>query len=257
MKDEYINTETEEESETDREEDEEDQRSKQLEIMHHKRGYKEDESEYSRYNYDRNDDARHRNDERLRSRYDDDQSSLRHNETDDDSRYEAVFNFNKTQPKVSSHSIIEKEHIKSNRISTLMNVISNNASILADKKLTNKSSPNKTVRVDFESYEKTIEAINANNEVGDTVSESLLKHIKQHQNGRNSYRESVFGSIQTTSTIITEKSKDLEDDISNSNLETLTVAVLKMLNQLEIKFPGKTFENTKIILQKACLFNYI
>ena len=48
-----------------------------------------------------------------------------------------------------------------------------------------------------------------------------------------------------------EASKEIDDEISSNNLATLTIAVLKLLNQLEIKFPGKSNEQTRIMLQKV------
>lgn len=44
--------------------------------------------------------------------------------------------------------------------------------------------------------------------------------------------------------------QEIDEEISSNNLATLTIAVLKLLNQLEIKFPGKTDHHTKHMLQK-------
>ncbi|RNA02921.1 tubulin polyglutamylase TTLL7 isoform X1 [Brachionus plicatilis] len=128
--------------------------------------------------------------------------------------------------RISVKSLVQTENIKQNRVNTLLNSVINTK---ISKPLGRKST---------ELEHKTSEIANANR----TEQLELLKQMRRHQNKQ---------SIASTSNPL--KSRDShpeQDDLSNNNISTLTIACLKLLNQLEIKFPGKTNQQTRNILQK-------
>jgi hypothetical protein len=107
-------------------------------------------------------------------------------------------------------------------------------------------------------YDKTIELMNANNEASsDQGAVNLLTQIKKHHANKASIQASLLTRKTSSASNNSNKSslvssKDAEaDEASENNLATLTIAALKLLNQLEIKFPGKTNEQTKSMLNKV------
>jgi hypothetical protein len=200
------------------------------------------------------------------------------------------FMTDRSQPKVSTNSLLNHEIVRSNRITTLMNAVSNSSSqypVLGNKKshtflsthpISKKSSLSHKLSInsiDSENLEQitvsnnvnsddtnATENINGSNN-GDTPGQSLLKQIEHHQNkqnhkvkGKNSISKSNehhHHHHHTKHNVSSVSNKDVEDEISSNNSNHLTVAVLKLLHQLEIKFPGKTNEQTKSLLQKVNL----
>jgi len=203
------------------------------------------------------------------------------------------FMTDRSQPKVSTNSLLNHEIVRSNRITTLMNAVSNSSSqypVLGNKKshtflsthpISKKSSLSHKLSInsiDSENLEQITVSNNSNSDDtnateningsnnGDTPGQSLLKQIEHHQNkqnhkvkGKNSISKSNehhnhhHHHHHTKHNVSSVSNKDVEDEISNNNSNHLTVAVLKLLHQLEIKFPGKTNEQTKSLLQKVNL----
>lgn len=173
----------------------------------------------------------------------------------------------KSQPKVSTNSLLNQEHVRSNRISTLMHAVSNSSQypVLGNKKSTNSTvkqkpeSKQSITSVDTEALETTAngddnnDVINANSETSAEM--NLLKQIEQHQAKQNSKTKTKHANHKQENHHHHIKNcisnKDVEEEISNNNSNHLTIAVLKLLYQLEIKFPGKTNEQTKSLLQKV------
>lgn len=171
----------------------------------------------------------------------------------DEDRRDEVYSKNK---KSSMTSTIEQEHIKSNRVSTLIKAVSTNSlnkqsitNTKVNKPLTQRRSDSETAS----NYDKAIDVLNANSSE-DKATANLIKQLQHHKQiklkaGSSS---SILPSNKSTSVITnTNMNNNLDEDISNDNLATLTIAVYKMLNQLEIKFPGKTNQETKTLLQKV------
>ncbi len=136
--------------------------------------------------------------------------------------------------KVPINAVLDQEAIKSNRLSTLINAVSNttinNLNYTDIKTRNSKSSHNL----------KLIEsAVNKS-------TNNLINQIKQHQ-AKQINDKIGLASASTSNTA----SKD-DNDENNANVSTnsLNIAVLKLLNQLEIKFPGKSSQQTKNILNK-------
>ena len=174
--------------------------------------------------------------------------------------------------KVSKATLINHEHLKSNRLSTLVGAVStNNLAVLNGN--ANASDKLKKVLKKKDSDEKTIELLNANNNDDQTSNAlSLLKQIKHHQakvasaNHQNHHRKmnsanSKTNLTQAGSTSNVHSTKEMAtaasgggdlhaatDEISDTNLSKLTTAVLKLLNQLEIKFPGKNSDQTRMLV---------
>lgn len=174
----------------------------------------------------------------------------------------------KSQPKVSTNSLLNQEHVRSNRISTLMHAVSNSSQypVLGNKKSTNstvkqKPEPKQSITsVDTEALETTAngddnnDVINANSETSAEL--NLLKQIEHHQAKQNSKTKTKHANHKQENhhhhhIKNSISNKDVEEEISNNNSNHLTIAVLKLLYQLEIKFPGKTNEQTKSLLQKV------
>jgi hypothetical protein len=149
--------------------------------------------------------------------------------------------------RISSTRLIQNENIKSNRLNTLLSAVAksplNSKLSTPPTLLSNRLIPSNT---DSE-YDRTIETMNANNEI--QSQKSLVALIRKHQEKKvNMNRNNNDSNEKLANTL--KESTNGPDEISNNNLATLTMAVLKLLNQLEIKFPGKSSEDTKSILYK-------
>jgi len=156
------------------------------------------------------------------------------------------------QKRVSTTRLIQNENIKSNRLNTLLSAVAKSP---INSKLSTPTPPSSRMtksNLDSE-YDRTIETMNANN--GLQSQKSLVALIHKHQekkanlNGNNVNNPNSNNNDKLASTS-KENTNGGPEEINNNNLATLTVAVLKLLNQLEIKFPGKTSEDTKNILSK-------
>jgi hypothetical protein len=158
--------------------------------------------------------------------------------------------------RVSKNTLINHEHLKSNRLSTLVGAVSTN------NLASNSSTTNTTEKLKKSSKtdEKTNDLLNNVNKSNSNDAEStsnlnamnLLKQIKHHQSARklnSSASNKVFSSMSINKEV-TESSNGgnaANEEISENNLSKLTIAVLKLLNQLEIKFPGKNNDQTKAL----------
>ena len=143
------------------------------------------------------------------------------------SNLEAATKLNRS---VTMKAIIEQENIKANRVATLVGSVS----VASDQ----------------------------------AAATNLLKQIKQHQQQKNSAttnttNSNANGSVKLPSMninnnknnnitgVISSPVVETEDEIiANNHTEKLTVAALKLLYELEIKFPGKTSQQTTALLQK-------
>ena len=155
----------------------------------------------------------------------------------------------------SKNTLINHEHLKSNRLSTLVaaaslnNLASNSSSLHSNEKL--KKSKNK------ENDEKSSDILNTNkSNANDSNQESnainsnainLLKQIKHHQSSRKLNSSASNKNLSSNIKDASESASATNEEISENNLSKLTIAVLKLLNQLEIKFPGKNNEQTKLL----------
>lgn len=154
-----------------------------------------------------------------------------------------------SQKRVSTTRLIQNENIKSNRLNTLLSAVAKSP---INAKLSTPPSPSNRLaksNVDSE-YDRTIETMNANN--GLQSQKSLVALIRKHQekkanlNGNSNNNNSSNDKLANAA----KENANGSEEINQNNLATLTVAVLKLLNQLEIKFPGKSSEDTKMILSK-------
>jgi hypothetical protein len=139
--------------------------------------------------------------------------------------------------------VLEQESIKANRVSTLLGAVQTKR-----PSVIRRPDSNSTGRA--ESSLATADSMIANS---DQVTASLLKQIKQRQSkGGTRVASRLPGSVSG----LTSNAKDLfslqaeEDLVSQSHVEKLNVAALKLLNELVIKFPGKSDAQTASLLQK-------
>ncbi len=162
---------------------------------------------------------------------------------------EVDFDFDKSQPKVSNSTQINEEILKSNRLSTLMNAVSPSP---PPPPLTSRSARTIVCQVDKQlaPYARPADNTLANNE--EDPAKSLMRQINQHGKGKNNTK-SLQDNLHTMHTR-KNTNKEIDEEISSNNLATLTIAVLKLLNQLEIKFPGKSDHHTKHMLQKVIIY---
>ena len=180
-----------------------------------------------------------------------------HKRRDSDSSNNNNNNFDRTQPKPSLNTLINNEHTRSNRLNTLINAVNTTPSFSLKSRAfannSNKKSQDMNM-MEFEAgttpYDKTIEVMNANNEL---ATQNLLRQINQHKQ-KKSVTKSLQDNLNASMSSNKVANKEIDDEISNNNLATLTVAVLKLLSQLEIKFPGKTNEQTRGMLQRVVFF---
>jgi hypothetical protein len=161
--------------------------------------------------------------------------------------------------RVSKNTLLNHEHLKSNRLSTLVaaastNNLASNTSLLTSNEKLKKSKIK-------ENDEKTSDILNANkNNINDSSHElnntinsnamNLLKQIKHHQSARKLNSSASNKNISSNNNNNREANESVatyNEDISENNLSKLTIAVLKLLTQLEIKFPGKNNEQTKLL----------
>lgn len=151
----------------------------------------------------------------------------------------------KSQPKTSTNTLLNNENVKSNRLNTLMNSVS------STPPLTNRSVRDIVSSMSKLSppYDRTTELINVNSD--EAATQNLLRQINNHKNKKGAAHhrslQDNLNSIHNGKVTY----KDIDEDISSNNLGILTIAVLKLLNQLEIKFPGKNNDSTRTMLQKV------
>ncbi len=166
---------------------------------------------------------------------------------------EFEFDIDKSQPKVSNNTLINEEIVKSNRITTLINAISPSP---PPQLLSCRSA--RTIALQIEKslppYTRPDYTL-ANND--DDSAKNLIRQINQHGKGKNRHTNNSKSLQENLNTVSTRKNtnKEIDEEISSNNLATLTIAVLKLLNQLEIKFPGKSDHHTKHMLQKVIIKN--
>lgn len=96
-------------------------------------------------------------------------------------------------------------------------------------------------------YSKPIDYSMLNNE--DDAAKNLLRQINHHAKTKKNMSRSLQENLNGAHT--SKVNREIDEEISSNNLATLTIAVLKMLNQLEIKFPGKSDQHTKSMLTKV------
>jgi len=160
--------------------------------------------------------------------------------------------------RVSKNTLINHEHLKSNRLSTLVGAVSTNNLATNSSTMSTSEKLKKSSKAD----EKTNDLLNNVNKSNSNDAEptsnlnamNLLKQIKHHQSARklnSSASNKVFSSmsINKEATESNGANATNQEEISENNLSKLTIAVLKLLNQLEIKFPGKNNDQTKALTQ--------
>jgi hypothetical protein len=158
--------------------------------------------------------------------------------------------------RVSKNTLINHEHLKSNRLSTLVGAVSTNNLASNSSTMSTSEKLKKSSKAD----EKTNDLLNNVNKSNSNDAEptsnlnamNLLKQIKHHQSARklnSSASNKVFSSmsINKEATESNGANATNQEEISENNLSKLTIAVLKLLNQLEIKFPGKNNDQTKAL----------
>jgi hypothetical protein len=154
----------------------------------------------------------------------------------------------KSQPKAAMSTVINNEHVKSNRINTLMNAVSSTPPLTIRSSRTVLNSIDKLALNNNEIFEKE----------SSITAQNLLKQITHHQNkqkNNHSQNKHTSRSLQDSMHSVHSHratNKDIDEEISSNNMGMLTIAALKLLNQLEIKFPGKSTEDTKHMLQRVC-----
>ena len=161
--------------------------------------------------------------------------------------------------KVSKNTLINHELLKSSRLSTLVSAVST-SNLVTSSSTSNTNDKLKRIK-NKDSDEKSSESLNAKN--NDTSASeqanalNLLKQIKQHQvsvanqnhsTTRKSNNSASNNNNSRTNFTSNKDSVEPTDEISENNLSKLTIAVLKLLNQLEIKFPGKNNDQTKLLI---------
>lgn len=160
----------------------------------------------------------------------------------------------KSQPKVSMINVMNIEHLKSNRLNTLMSTVAQTPP------LTNRSSRTGLTSV--------VDKVSLNNneifeKESSLAAQNLLKQITSHQkqqkhvHSQNKHTSRSLQDSMHSTQSHRATNKDIDEEISSNNMATLTVATLKLLNQLEIKFPGKSTEDTKHMLQRVRRFKCV
>jgi hypothetical protein len=173
--------------------------------------------------------------EDMRNDSDDDQDGHRsrhhhnHQISDDENDYIPKSASNR---KVPINAILEQDAIKSNRLSTLINAVSNTTINNLNYNTLRNSKSSQNLKL----IEGTV--IKSTN--------NLTNQIKQHQ-AKQQNEKAGLASASTSNTAIKDENEEANSNISTNSLN---VAVMKLLNQLEIKFPGKSSQQTKNILNK-------
>lgn len=225
--------------------DQEDYRDHQQHRQPHRHytEYSDHHRSEQRYEETRNDDgSRYREDTHEKHNHD-------NQDPDQETRENRRQEKEKTMKSLAMKSMIEQQAIKSNRIATLLNAIATPSSttltnpMAANLRLLNKAGKRSESDLSV-TDDKTIEIMNASNDMNSRLAANLVNQIRLHQ---------AKQSNLLNSKITTAKSEEKEE-LANNNIATLNIAVLKLLNQLEIKYPGKNGEETKTMLQKVLKF---
>lgn len=150
-----------------------------------------------------------------------DSFSYRNEDIRDEKIFEPKLNSGK---RISIKSLVETENIKQNRVNTLLKTVMN----------TKISKPlgRRSTELEPKTDDTKIEQ------------QELLKQMRRHQKKQNLIGTNNLAPVKPRETT------EGQEDLSNENISTLTIACLKLLKQLEIKFPGKTNLQARSILQK-------
>lgn len=147
-----------------------------------------------------------------------------------------------TSRSIAMKAIIEQESVKANRVATLLNAVT------ADNKKQTKP-PKRSESTNSGRITSASQNLSPHDHTMTEDTVQLMKQIKQHQ---TSLLNTV--SIKPNSVKIPQSHNETggtEDEIISSNhQDKLTLAALKLLNELEIKFPGKTDQQTRALMQK-------
>jgi hypothetical protein len=158
--------------------------------------------------------------------------------------------------KVPLNAIIEQENKKINRLNTLVMAVTKSSD-----KNTNK---NENIKISYDrlinNLNKTPDNVNGKSNLENESVKNLLKQISNHKakmepiksttksDSSSKLNNNSVGNINTIN--INRKEIDEKEEITSDTLTMLTDAILKLLLQLEIKFPGKTSKETKQMLNR-------
>jgi hypothetical protein len=171
-----------------------------------------------------------------------------HDHLDDQMQNQYHNHHKTTTTKVSINALLDQENIKTNRISTLMNAVSNqslhNGLNYTDSPKKSKSTNVISTIKQNSSLQTATESLSLNKST-----HNLLNQIKLHQT-----KQSMIKSASTNITNNGNGSNNSNDNYGkhkdDSEDNSLNIAVYKLLNQLEIKFPGKSSQQTKLLLNR-------
>lgn len=144
-----------------------------------------------------------------------------------------------TSRSIAMKAIIEQESVKANRVATLLNAVADNKKQTKPPKRSESTNSGRITSAsqNLSPHDHTM--------TDDTM--QLMKQIKQHQTNLLNTVSTKPNSVK----IPQSETVGTEDEIISSNhQDKLTLAALKLLNELEIKFPGKTDQQTRALMQK-------
>lgn len=162
----------------------------------------------------------------------------------------------------SMKNFVEQQTIKSNRLVALVNAVStpslSKLSTYSSSSNSNSNNNRITSKLtrDTRAFNdsKTLDVMNANSNQSNM--QHLLTKIRLHQAKQND--PDLFAKKHNADNSASQAAKNNDDkltDLSNSNLAHLNSAFLKLLTQLEIKYPGKDSQETRSILQKVLFYH--
>lgn len=187
----------------------------------------------------------------------------------------------------TNKSLIEQQAIKAKRVETLIKAMlpstSTTANNLGSTNKANSSSlrvltryVNGTPTTTTAKRSESNVNLSTNDENTNRLAESFISEIRSHQAKQSaaaavaaisatpfaSSSSTSSSSSSTTSTnqslgLLRQSNRGAEATGKSDDLAALNVAVLKLLSQLEIKYPGKTNEETRALLHKVIKLFFI
>lgn len=180
--------------------------------------------------------------------------------------------------KETTRSLIEQQAIRSNRVTTLINAMAmpstssmsqshhGRSSSLTNSNNSGASKTNPTtnswrmltrvVAAKQQNQQQRSESTSDlnNAEMNSRLAMSLINEIRAHQAKQSTASVADVLSNNVNITVKTAKGSDNQkEEVDTNNIAALNVAVLKLLTQLEIKYPGKSNEDTRALLHKVTI----
>lgn len=165
--------------------------------------------------------------------------------------------------KETNKSLIEQQAIKSNRVETLIKAMLPPS---AAKTFQNSKASSSSLRLlsrngtASKKSESNSNFSSTNDENTNRLAESFISEIRAHHAKQSAAAAAAALTVSPFSSSITSQigtlrnireANDKDGNNKTDDTAALNVAVLKLLIQLEIKYPGKTSDETRILLQKV------